>query len=145
MQIVNKKAYFDYFVEEEFECGIELRGNEVKSIREGKCNIKGAWCAVQSGDFVIRGMKIAKWKTANDFDIDEERERRLLIHKKQIIGIVNALKAEDGLTYIPLKVYFNKKGLCKVLVGKCRGKKQYDKRRTIKERDMEREARRERV
>lgn len=143
MEIKNKKAYHDYFVDEEFECGIELRGNEVKSIRYGMCSLRDAWCTVQDGDFVIRGMRISAWKTANDFDIDEVRERRLLVHKYEIAKIVGVLKAGGGITYIPLKVYFNKKNKCKVLVGKCRGKKNYDKRQAIKERDLEREARRE--
>ena len=87
MEIDNKKAYHDYFVDDKLECGISLKGNEVKSIRQGKCNIKDAWCRVQNNQLVIRGMHISKWETANMFDIDENRERVLLAHKREIIKL----------------------------------------------------------
>lgn len=141
VEITNKKAYHDYFVDETLECGISLRGNEVKSIRDGKCNIKEAWVRVQNGNLVIRGMHISKWGTANDFDIDETRERQLLAHKSEIRKL-NAKVAQTGVTLVPLKVYFSN-GKCKVLVGVCRGKHTYDKRESLKERDVKREIRRE--
>ena len=135
--IENRKARYDYFVLERLECGLSLRGNEIKSIREGQCNIGQAWCTVQNGNLVIRGMHIAKWSTANSFDVDEDRERRLLAHKSEIRKLSSKL-AEDGLTLIPLQIYFSN-GKCKVEVGICRGKKNYDKRESIKQRDIKRD------
>lgn len=141
MAIENKKAYHDYFVDDTLECGIVLWGNEVKSIREGKCNIKEAWVRVQDGNLVLRGMHIAKWDTANVFDVDEVRERRLLAHKKEIRKL-DALVAQKGVTLIPLKIYF-KSGKAKLLLGVCRGKHNYDKRQTLKERQLKRDIDRE--
>lgn len=141
MAIENKKAYHDYFVDDTLECGIGLWGNEVKSIREGKCSIKEAWVRVQDGNLVLRGMHIAKWDTANVFDVDEVRERRLLAHKKEIRKL-DALVAQKGVTLIPLKIYF-KSGKAKLLLGVCRGKRNYDKRQTLKERQVKRDIDRE--
>lgn len=141
MEIQNKKAYHDYFVDETLECGIALRGNEVKSIRKGKANVKEAWVTVQDGNLVLRGMHISKWETANNFDTDEDRERRLLAHKYEIRKLYDKVQ-KDGVTLIPLKIYFVK-GKCKVLVGVCRGKHNYDKREAIKDRDTKREISRE--
>lgn len=137
IRIENKKAYYDYFILEKLECGISLWGNEVKSIREGKCNIKQAWCTIQDGNLVIRGMHISPWDTSNRFDVDENREKQLLAHKKEI-GRLQGKLAEEGLTLIPLAVYFVENGKCKVEIGLCKGKKNYDKRESIKKRDMER-------
>lgn len=141
MAIENRKAYHDYFIEDTVECGIALKGNEVKSIRESACNIKGAWCQVQNGNLVLRGMHISPWRTANSFDIDEDRERQLLVHKAEIRKFESAL-AEKGVTLIPLKVYFIK-GKAKVLVGVCKGKHNYDKRETLKKKQVERDINRE--
>ena len=140
MEIDNKKAYHDYFVDDKLECGISLKGNEVKSIRQGKCNIKDAWCRVQNNQLVIRGMHISKWETANMFDIDENRERVLLAHKREIIKLSEKVKL-DGISLIPLKIYF-KDGKVKVLLGVCRGKHNFDKRNTLKERQIDRDIRR---
>ena len=137
VEINNKKAYFDYFVDDTLECGIVLKGNEVKSIRDGKCNIKQSWVSIQNNQLMIRGMNIHKWESTNDFDYDGERERVLLAHKKEIKSFAQKVK-EDGYTLIPLKVYFLNGRKCKVLVGLCRGKKNYDKRESIKNRDIER-------
>lgn len=139
-EIENRKARYDYFVEDTLECGISLRGNEVKSIWAGQCNITQAWCTVQNGNLVMRGAHISKWETSNTFDVDEDRERQLLAHKKEIRKLESQI-ARDGITLIPLKIYFSN-GKCKVLVGICRGKKNYDKRESIKKRDMERDMRR---
>lgn len=137
MTIENKKAYHDYFVDETLECGIQLRGNEVKSIRSSMCSIKEAWCQVQNNELVIRGMHVTKWGTTNLFDIDEDRERVLLAHKKEIRVLGEKVK-EKGISIIPLKVYF-KNGKCKVLIGVCRGKKLYDKREALKDMQVKRD------
>lgn len=139
--LVNKKAYYDYFVEEELECGIVLKGNEVKSIRDCGLSIKEAWVQIQDGELVVRGMHIAKYMESNQFDVDEDREKVLLAHKSQIYNLQQKLKT-DGYTLMPLKVYF-KKGRVKVLVGLCKGKKLYDKRQSLKEKQMKKDIARE--
>lgn len=135
--IENRKAKYDYFIEETLECGIELRGNEVKSIRSGKASIKEAWVSVESGEMVIKQMHITPWETSNRYDVSEIRERKLLAHKAEIRKLSRAVQ-RDGYTLVPLKVYFSDNGKCKVLVGLCKGKKNYDKREAQKERDIKR-------
>lgn len=139
--IENKKAYYDYYVEDTLECGIELKGNEVKSLREGKASIKESWIAVENGELLIKKMHISQWRTANNFDVDENRVKRLLVHKKEIKELDRKAQVQ-GYTLVPLKVYINSKGKVKVLLGVCKGKHVYDKRRVEKEkqakRDMER-------
>lgn len=135
--IENRKAKYDYFIEETLECGIELRGNEVKSIRSGKASIKEAWVSVESGEMVIKQMHITPWETSNRYDVSEVRERKLLAHKAEIRKLSRAVQ-RDGCTLVPLKVYFSDNGKCKVLVGLCKGKKNYDKREAQKERDIKR-------
>lgn len=137
MDITNKKAYHDYFVDDTLECGISLKGNEVKSIREGSCNIKDSWIRIQNGQLVIRGMHISRWHTSNLFDIDEDREKVLLAHKKEIKKLEEQVKLK-GITLIPLKVYF-KGNKCKVLIGICRGKHNYDKREVLKDKQVKRD------
>ena len=135
--IENRKAKYDYFIEETLECGIELRGNEVKSIRSGKASIKEAWVSVESGEMVIKQMHITPWETSNRYDVSEVRERKLLAHKAEIRKLSRAVQ-RDGYTLVPLKEYFSDNGKCKVLVGLCKGKKNYDKREAQKERDIKR-------
>lgn len=135
--IENRKAKYDYFIEETLECGIELRGNEVKSIRSGKASIKEAWVSVESREMVIKQMHITPWETSNRYDVSEVRERKLLAHKAEIRKLSRAVQ-RDGYTLVPLKVYFSDNGKCKVLVGLCKGKKNYDKREAQKERDIKR-------
>lgn len=142
MNIENKKVYHDYFVDEKIECGISLRGNEVKSIRNGMCNIKEAWCQIQDNNLVIRGMHISRWNTSNMFDVDENRERQLLAHKREILRLKQRVQ-EKGVTLIPLKVYFTSRGKCKVEVGVCRGKHNYDKRQDLKDKQIKRDIERE--
>lgn len=137
MKIENKKAYQDYFVEETLECGIALRGNEVKSIREGKASIKESWVSIENGQLVLKKMHITAWGTANKFDVDENRERVLLAHKKEIRDFERRVK-QDGYTLVPLKVYFER-GKAKVLVGLCKGKHAYDKRQVEKEKQIKRD------
>lgn len=135
--IENRKAKYDYFIDETLECGIELSGNEVKSIRSGKASIKEAWVSVESGEMVIKQMHITPWETSNRYDVSEVRERKLLAHKAEIRKLSRAVQ-RDGYTLVPLKVYFSDNGKCKVLVGLCKGKKNYDKREAQKERDIKR-------
>ena len=140
--IENRKAHYDYFVEDTLVCGISLRGNEVKSIAAGQASLKEAWCTVQNGNLVLRGMHITRWETSNQFDVDEDREKQLLAHKSEIRKLAEIVKL-DGVTLIPLKVFFAENGKCKVDIGICRGKKNYDKRETLKQRQIKRDIERE--
>lgn len=122
----NKKAYHDYFVLEEYEAGIELFGTEVKSIRQGRVNLKDTWCSIDSGEIFVNGMHISPYEQGNIFNRDPLRKKKLLMHKKEIHKLYGTIK-QQGLTLIPLSVYFNK-GRAKIKVGLCKGKKIYDKR-----------------
>lgn len=139
MEINNKKAYFNYFVEKEIEAGLVLNGTEIKSIKKGSCNIKDSYVRIRNNECFITNMYIAKYEEGSIFNHDEYRERKLLLHKKEILKLKNDLQI-SGYTLVPLKVYI-KNGKAKVLVGVCKGKKLYDKRMTIKKRDLERESR----
>lgn len=130
--IENRKARYDYFVEETLECGIELRGNEIKSIRDGSASIKESWISIENGQMYIKKMHITPWKTANSFDVDESRERRLLAHRKEINDFDRKIQ-RDGYTLIPLKVYIDSNGRCKVLITLAKGKHDYDKRQSAKD------------
>ena len=137
MEILNRKAKFDYFIEEELEAGIVLTGTEIKSIREVKSNIKDCYGIVKNGEVFLLNMYIAPYKEGNLFNHSETRSRKLLLHKKEIKKVTQAVN-EQGLTLVPLKGYF-KENTFKILLGICRGKKNYDKRETIKERDIKRD------
>ncbi len=137
MEILNRKAKFDYFVEDEFEAGIVLSGTEIKSIRNGNCNIKDCYGIIKNGEVYLLNMYIGAYKEGNLFNHEETRSRKLLLHKKEIKKIEEAI-ATQGLTLIPLKGYF-KDNKFKILLGICRGKKTFDKRETIKERDIKRD------
>ena len=137
--IENRQARHEYFVDDTIECGISLVGNEVKSIRAGMANLKTSWVDIQEGEIYLKGMHVSAWETTNKFDIDENRDRKLLVHKKEIRQLSEKIK-QAGKTLVPLKVYFNDRGKCKVLVGICTGKKLYDKRQTAKEASMKRDA-----
>lgn len=137
MEIINRKARFDYFIEEEYEAGIALTGTEIKSIRNGNCNIKDCYGIVKNGEIFLLNMYIGEYKEGNIFNHDETRSRKLLLHKKEIKKISQQIEL-NGLTLVPLKGYF-KDNHFKILLGVCRGKKTYDKRETIKERDLKRE------
>lgn len=140
--IENRKARYDYFIEDTIEAGISLVGNEVKSVREGTASIKEAWVQIIDNEVVIKQMFINPYKTTNAFDLPgDKRDRKLLMHKAEIKKL-SAKVEQDGYTLVPLKVYFNNHGKCKVLVGVCKGKHNYDKRETIKKRDVERDIRR---
>ncbi|MEE1065667.1 MAG: SsrA-binding protein SmpB [Acutalibacteraceae bacterium] len=132
----NKKAYHDYFVLEEYEAGIELFGTEIKSIRQGKLNLKDSWCNIIEGEIFVNGMHISPYDHGNIFNRDPLRVRKLLMHKKEINRLFGTVK-QDGLSLIPLSVYF-KKGRAKVKVGLCKGKKLYDKRDVAAKKDAAR-------
>lgn len=136
-EIKNRKAYHDYFIEDTLECGISLRGNEVKSIVNGKANINEAWVTIQDNNLVIRNMFVSRWETANIFDVEERRERQLLAHKKEIMRLHEKI-LQKGMTLVPLKVYFSG-SKCKLLIGVAKGKHGYDKRNTLKERQINRD------
>ncbi|RGZ00610.1 SsrA-binding protein SmpB [Clostridium sp. AM58-1XD] len=137
----NKKAYHDYFIDEKFEAGIELYGTEVKSIRMGKCSIKESFIRVEKGEIYIYGMHISPYEKGNIFNKDPLRVRRLLLHKREIIKLDGKM-AEQGMTIVPLQVYF-KGSLVKVEIGLARGKKLYDKRQDIAKKDQKREIERD--
>ena len=137
MEINNKKARFDYFIEEEIECGIVLKGTEIKSIRAGLANIKDCYAIIRDNEVFLLNMHISKYEEGSIFNHDETRTRKLLLHKKEILKLKDKLTLQ-GYTLIPIKLYF-KKNRDKILLGVCKGKKNYDKRETIKKRDNERE------
>lgn len=132
----NKKAYHDYFVIETLETGIELFGTEVKSLRQGRVNLRDSWCSIDDGELFIKGMHISAYEQGNIFNKDPVRDRKLLAHKREILRLFGLVK-QDGLTLIPLSLYF-KGSLVKVSVGLCKGKKLYDKRAAEAERDAKR-------
>ena len=137
----NKKAYHDYFIEEKYECGIELFGTEVKSLRLGKCSVKEAFVAVEIGECFVEGMHISPYEKGNLFNRDPLRKRRLLLHKKEILKLTGQVQ-QKGYTLIPLEVYF-KHGRVKVEIGLARGKKLYDKREDLKRKEQRREIERD--
>ena len=137
MEIINRRARYDYFIDDTYECGIVLKGTEIKSIRKGSANIKDSYAIIRNGEVFLVNMFIDHYKEGNIFNHEETRSRKLLLHRNEIRKLDNKLKLE-GFTLIPLKVYFVK-GRVKVELGLCRGKKNYDKRESIKERDLKRE------
>ncbi len=137
----NKKAYFDYFIEDKYEAGIELFGTEVKSLRMGKCSIKESFIRIERGEVYVYGMHISPYEKGNIFNKDPLRVRKLLLHKREIMKL-SAEIAQKGYTLVPLAVYL-KGSLVKVEVGLAKGKKLYDKRETIAKKDQRREAEKE--
>lgn len=133
----NKKAYHDYFIDDKHETGIELYGTEVKSIRMGKCSIKEAFVRIENGQVYIYGMHISPYEKGNIFNKDPLRQRKLLMHRREIDKLLSKIK-EKGFTLVPLQVYF-KGSLVKVEIGLARGKKLYDKRDDIAKKDAKRE------
>lgn len=139
MEVYNRKAKFNYFIESEIECGIELKGTEIKSIRKGSVSLDDSYARLKNGEVILTNMYIAKYEEGNRFNHEERRERKLLLHKNEIRKISRQVEL-NSYTLIPLKLYL-KNGKAKILLGVCKGKKLYDKRETIKERDLERERR----
>lgn len=137
MEIKNKKAYFDYTILKEYTAGIELKGTEIKSIRNGSANLNDSFVTFKNYEAYALNIYIAKYEEGNIFNHDERRTRRLLLHKKEIRKL-KEMKEQDGISIIPLKIFFSK-NYAKLLIGVCKGKKLYDKRESIKKRDLERE------
>ena len=133
----NREARHEYFIEEEYEAGIELVGTEVKSIRQGKINLKDSWCFVKDGEMFVNGMHISPYEQGNIFNRDPLRKRRLLLHKREILKLAGHV-AREGYSIIPLSVYL-KGSLIKMEIGMCKGKKLYDKRDSIAKKDVRRE------
>lgn len=137
MEINNKKAYFDYNIEDSIECGIVLQGTEIKSLRKGSGDLKDTFAIIKNDEVYLLNMYIAKYEEGNRYNHDERRNRKLLLHKSEIRKLKNIVSRE-GYNLVPLKVYF-KGDKIKILLGIAKGKKLYDKRQSIKERDLKRE------
>ena len=137
MEIINRKARFDYEIEDEYEAGIVLKGTEIKSIRNGKANIKDSYAIIRNNELYLLNSNVSIYEEGNRFNHEETRTRKLLMHKREILKLRDKIEKE-GYTLIPLKLYFKGSKL-KVLIGLAKGKKNYDKREAIKKRDTERE------
>ena len=138
MEIVNRKAKFEYFIEETYEAGIELKGTEIKSIRKSAVDLRDSYVLIRKNEVYLLNAFIGKYEEGNIFNHDERRTRKLLLHKNEIKKLYTGV-TRNGYALIPLDIHF-KNGKAKVTIGLCRGKKLYDKRETIKERDLKREA-----
>lgn len=134
---LNKKARHDYFVEDAFEAGIELYGTEVKSLRQGQVNLKDAWCDIENGELFVKQMHISPYEKGNIFNRDPLRVRKLLMHRREILSLFGKMK-QQGYTLIPLSLYFRNSRV-KLELGLCKGKKLYDKRSDMAERDAKRD------
>ena len=136
-EIKNKKANFDYFIEEEIECGIVLKGTEIKSIRNGQANIKDCYAIIKNNEVFLLNMFISKYENGNIFNQDERRTKKLLLNKREILKLKDKVEI-SGYTLVPIKLYF-KGNKAKILLGVAKGKKNYDKRESIKEKDIKRD------
>ncbi|MCI8498251.1 MAG: SsrA-binding protein SmpB [Bacilli bacterium] len=139
MEIKNRKARFNYFIEKTYEAGIVLTGTEIKSIRKGSANFNDAYISIRNDEAYVKNMYIAKYEEGNRFNHDERRDRKLLLHKSELKKLSAEIQ-NTGYTIVPVKLYF-KGNYAKVEIGLAKGKKLYDKRETIKKRDLERESR----
>lgn len=137
IEIKNKKAYFDYFIEDTYEAGIVLTGTEIKSVRKGSSNLKDTYARVKNNEIFLINMFIAPYENGNLFNHEERRERKLLLHKKEIYKIRDKVQKE-GYSLVSLKLYL-KNGKAKILLGVAKGKKTYDKRQALKEKDIKRD------
>ena len=138
MEIRNKKAYYDYFIEKEIEAGIVLSGTEIKSIRKGSANLKDSYAKIKNNEIFLLNMFIAKYDNGSYNNKDERRTRKLLLHKNEI-NRLNEKVAKEGYTLVPLELYF-KNNKAKILLGLAKGKHNYDKRAAIKEKELDRES-----
>ncbi len=130
----NKKAFHDYHILDKYECGIVLKGTEIKSIRLGKVNIKDSYCLVRNNEMFVMNMHVSKFEQGNQFNHDETRSRKLLLHRREI-NKIDLKASQENMTIVPLKLYLDR-GLCKIEIALAKGKKTYDKRQALKEKDM---------
>ena len=144
IQIKNRKAGFEYEFLDKYEAGIILKGTEIKSLREGKASVQEAYCHVHNDEIFIKGMTISPYRESSFHSHDQQRERKLLLKKKEI-GKIKSKTEERGLTIVPTRVYINKRGYAKVEIAVARGKKIYDKRDSIKKKDQDRELQRMKI
>lgn len=134
----NRKARHEYTILETIEAGISLVGTEVKSLREGRANLTDAYAFLEDGEVILKGLTITAYSHTSQTRLDPRRDRKLLLHKNEIRRLIGKVR-EKGLTLVPLRLYFNDRGLAKVAIGLAKGKREYDKRRTIEERDANRD------
>jgi SsrA-binding protein len=140
-EITNRSAYYEYFIEEKFTAGLVLTGTEVKSLRQGKASFNDSYCLIDHGELFVRSLHIAEYTHGTANNHQPLRERKLLLQKRELKKLDARLK-EQGYTLIPLKIFFSEKGLAKMEIGLGKGKKLYDKRESIRQRDTEREMKR---
>ena len=140
-ELKNRQAYYDYFIDVKYDAGIVLLGTEVKSLRQGKASFNDSYCIIHKGEIWVKSMHIAEYSHGTVNNHDPLRDRKLLLEKREIRKIETKLK-EKGYTLIPLRIYFNEKNLAKMEIGLARGKKQHDKRDSIRQKDAEREMKR---
>lgn len=133
----NKKARHDYFIEETYECGIALTGTEIKSIRQGRLNLKDSFAKVEKGEVIVHNMHISPYEQGNRYNVDAKRPRKLLLHKREIRKLLG-YTSQEGLTLIPLSVYLNERGMAKLELAVAKGKKNYDKRDVMAKKDADR-------
>lgn len=140
-ELKNRSAFHEYFIDSRYEAGMILLGTEVKSLREGKANFADSYCIVHKGEIWLKNLNIAQYSHGSVNNHDPLRDRKLLLNKREIRKIESRLK-EKGYTLIPLRIFFNEKNLAKIEIGLAKGKKQYDKRESIKQRELQREMKR---
>jgi SsrA-binding protein len=137
-ELRNRQAYYEYFIDDKFDAGMVLTGTEVKSLRAGKASFNDAYCYINKGELYIKSLHIAEYSHGTTNNHDPLRERKLLLTKRELKKIESKIK-EKGITVVPLRIFFSEKGLAKIEIGLGKGKKLYDKRETIKQRDTQRE------
>ena len=142
MEIKNRQAYFEYFIDDKYVAGIMLTGTEVKSLREGKASFNDSYCIFLNGELYIRSFHISEYTHGTVNNHDPVRERKLLLNRRELKKLESRLKKETGYTIVPLRLFFNEKNLAKIEIGLGKGKKLHDKRETIRQRDTERELKR---
>ena len=140
-ELRNRSAYHEYFIEDKYDAGMVLVGTEVKSLREGKASFNDSFCYFQKGELWVKSLYISEYSHGTANNHDPVRERKLLLHKKELRKMEAKMK-EKGYTIVPLRIFFNEKGMAKMEIGLGKGKKSYDKRETLKQRDTEREMKR---
>ncbi len=138
ISIKNKKAYFEYFLTEEFDAGLQLTGTEIKSIREGKASFVDAYCAFEKGELFVKGLHISEYRLGTHYNHDPKRDRKLLLTARELRKL-ETKSAEKGFTIIPVLLFINEKGLAKMKIALAKGKHFYDKRESIRKKDLERD------